>query len=114
MATGSDQTLGLGSLRLSTPKEFSGKSEDWDDFSFVMRSYMSTFDIRFGVLMKNAEKADVPITDAMLDDYDKKLTDLPDNQSTALARQLYFILISVVGPARNTIRMVPDENGFEA
>ena len=106
--------FGLGQLKLPTPKEFTGKSEDFDDFSFKIKSYMSTFDARSGYLMTQSESETTSITDDMLDNFESKLATAPAVPSTTLARQLYFVLFGLVANSITTLKSVKDNNGVEA
>ena len=111
---GAMSSFGLNTLKLPTPEKFTGGSEDWENFTFVMKAYMSTFDARFGYLMTTAETETLAITDMKLDTFDSNLATAPTVPSTALARQLYFVLISVAASTLPTLRSITDNNGVEA
>ena len=57
---------GSNTLKLPTPRCFSGKTSHWENWSYVFKSYMSTFSFRFKMLLEIAEKSAADVDDADL------------------------------------------------
>jgi len=49
--------------KLPPPKHFTGKYEDWDDFSFKFKSYIIMRDLKYKILFTSAESSEHPFND---------------------------------------------------
>ena len=66
MAQSARTNLTLGSLKFPTPSAYLGKAEDWEDWSYKFRAYMTISNSEYSELMKYAEGATTVITDELL------------------------------------------------
>ena len=66
MAQSARTNLTLGSLKFPTPSAYSGKAEDWEDWSYKFRAYMTISNSEYSALMKYAEASTTVITDDLL------------------------------------------------
>ena len=48
----------LQGLRFPAPKAFLGKEEEWDTFQYKFRAYLTLADVRFKVILQQAESSD--------------------------------------------------------
>ena len=105
MAAREDEDL----LRLQKPQSFSGKEEDWTEWSFVMRSYLAIQSAEVGLLMGAAENPAEP--DVSMDAIRARM----GATGLAAARKLFHLLVmSVKGPALAVLRSNRDQNGATA
>ena len=51
------ETAGFTTLRLQAPPTFGGRHEDWEEWSFKMKAYLSVQDSELGALIRGAERA---------------------------------------------------------
>ena len=89
------------------PHSFSGKDEEWPDWSFVMRSYLSLIDAELAEVLEKAETITSVIT----------LADLEQARPAVVVhvRHAYYQLaMTCKGPALGIIRAVERNNGVEA
>ena len=56
----------LGSLKLPLPQKFSGKYEDWEDWSWTFMTYMSMLEPNLAAHMESVKDMPVEVTDADL------------------------------------------------
>ena len=104
-----------GPLRFKAPESYSGKQEDFLEFSFKFKAYLNLSDKDFGNYMAQAEHATTTIRD-----HDYVLADgTPDQNALKLSRELFNALVcSTSGQAATMLRQLSETeengNGFEA
>ena len=88
------------------PTTFSGKDEDWNDWSFVMRAYLSVIGDDVASLLERVETVKEQVTVAQLE------ANRPG--CTNAVRQVYFQLaMTCRGPALAVVKGVERNNGIE-
>ena len=103
--TMSGSMMGGFGLRFNPPKNFNGKEEEFDPFSYRLKAYLAMFNAKFKKLMVDAQEQDDPVDFDILHE-DEKI----------LAAQLHNMLINLCdGPAARIVRRNDDasDNGFE-
>ena len=92
--------------KLGKPLIYSGKEDEWNEWSFVMRSYVSLLSVHVPALLAGAEDATSP--DISMTRIRATLTD----DGVAAAKKLFHVLVkNVRGPALAVIRGITDMNG---
>ena len=92
--------------KLGRPPIYSGKEDEWNEWSFVMRSYVSLLSIQIAALLAEAEDPTSP--DMSMSRIRTILTD----EGVAAAQKLFHVLVmNVRGPALAVIRGITDMNG---
>ena len=113
MATiGDRNTLG-GCARLPLPEKFSGKMDDWEDWSYSVKNYVALFKTDILEVMERSERSERPITEQ---DVVGMMTD-PDDVQRLLefTRQLPYLLTQLTtDSARLIVRGNMSQNGFES
>ena len=66
MASFGDTGIG-GTARLPLPDKFDGKMENWEDWSWQVKAYVSLFKVEALRVLEDAELASSPITDDALE-----------------------------------------------
>ena len=112
MAQSARAHLTLGSLKFPTPSAYSGKAEEWEDWSYKCRAYMTISNSEYSELMKYAEGATTVITDELLGvpleggEIDRRRVDL--------GHILHYTLVQLTSASAATVvRQVESMNGFE-
>ena len=97
----------VGLPRLSrVDGSYSGKEDEWNEWSFVMRSYVSLLSVHVPALLAGAEDATSP--DMSMTRIRATLTD----DGVAAAKKLFHVLVmNARGPALAVIRGITDMNG---
>ena len=92
MASFGDTGIG-GSARLPLPDKFDGKMENWQDWSWQVKAYVSLFKVEALRVLEDAELASSPITDSAL----------------------HYLLTQITSEsARLVVRRNTELNGFES
>ena len=101
MAATDDELQKMGRLPI-----YSGKEDEWNKWSFVMRSYVSLLSIQITAFLAEAEDPTSP--DMSMSRIRTILTD----EGVAAAQKLFHVLVmNVRGPALAVIRGITDMNG---
>ena len=61
-----------GSIKTPLPKNFSGKYEDWDDWSWTFKTYLHMMEPALAPLLDKIEDMPLPVTDV-----DSRVADNP-------------------------------------
>ena len=111
MALGQDEDF-AGKLRLPMPGKFTGKPEDWEDWSWDFRTYLSMFLPDSTTIMDRIEaNADTPIEDAHLNVAGNQ--DATDRRIQN-SRRLHYLLANLCSDsARLVVRQNIGCNGYE-
>ena len=114
MASFGDTGIG-GSARLPLPDKFDGKMENWEDWSWQVKAYVSLFKVEALRVLEDAETARSPITDDILERLEVDTTELVDTELVKFSRQLHYLLTQITsGSARLVVRGNTELNGFES
>ena len=91
--------------KLDRPPIYNGKEDEWNEWSLVMRSYLSLLSIHIAALVAEAEDPTNP--DMSMSRIKTILTD-----GVAAAQKLFHVLVmNVRGPALTVIRGITEMNG---
>ena len=102
-------TLGLP---LTVPRPFSGKTEDWGDWSWRFKNYTESVDQNYAQLIALAERTNTRVA---LDDLIRRDTGEPDITILGSSRALYVLLADLVrGPAVYVLKQADSGNFVEA
>ena len=100
-----------GAFQFRSPKPFSGKREDWEDFSWQLKAYLSLIRPHFHSVMDKAEKLQEPVGDSFCQNPDGSVNETLMEMSTSL----HFILVnSCEGQAATFLKQCSEPNGFES
>ena len=110
MASFGDTGIG-GSARLPLPDKFDGKMENWEDWSWQVKAYVSLFKEEALRVLEDAELASSPITDSALERLEADTTELVDTELVKFSRQLTQITSE---SARLVVQGNTELNGFES
>ena len=92
--------------KLGKPPIYSGEVDEWNEWSFVMRNYVSLVSVHVPALLAGAENATSP---------DKSMTriraTLTDGGFAATKKLFHVLVMNVRGPALAVIRGIADMNG---
>ena len=111
MAQSARTNLTLGSLKFPTPSAYSGKAEDWEDWSYKFRAYMTISNSEYSALMKYAEASTTVITDDLLLVEEEGAV---DRRRVDLGHILHYTLVQLTNASAATVvRQVESMNGFE-
>ena len=114
MASFGDTGIG-GSARLPLPDKFDGKMENWEDWSWQVKAYVSLFKVEALRVLEDAELASAPITDDALERLEADTTELVDTELVKFSRQLHYLLTQITSEsARLVVRGNTELNGFES
>ena len=114
MASFGDTGIG-GSARLPLPDKFDGKMENWEDWSWQVKAYVSLFKVEALRVLEDAELASSPITDSALERLEADTTELVDTELVKFSRQLHYLLTQITSEsARLVVRGNTELNGFES
>ena len=114
MASLGDTGIG-GSARLPLPDKFDGKMENWEDWSWQVKAYVSLFKVEALRVLEDAELARSPITDDALERLEADTTELVDTELVKFSRQLHYLLTQITSEsARLVVRGNTELNGFES
>ena len=114
MASFGDTGIG-GSARLPLPDKFDGKMENWKDWSWQVKAYVSLFKVEALRVLEDAELASSPITDSALERLEADTTELVDTELVKFSRQLHYLLTQITSEsARLVVRGNTELNGFES
>ena len=92
--------------KLGRPPNYNGKEDEWDEWSFVMRGYVSLLSVHMPALLAGAEDTTSP--DMSMARIRATLTE----GGAAAAQKLFHVLVmNVRGPALAVIRGITDMNG---
>ena len=92
------------------PEHFSGGVEQWEDWSWNFKNYISVHSLDAAQTLTRVESIDVEITDALLQDPDADVT----AQRINFSRKLHYMLALITkGSARLVVRQLSTNNGYE-
>jgi hypothetical protein len=102
--------MAAGSFKVPMPKPFSGKAEDWDDFSFKFKAYMVMKKADYVTIFTGAEMS----TDVITDQHFIIEGDLKEDL-VKLSRELQYMLIHLCeGSSTNLLRQTENSHGAES
>ena len=91
-------------LRFAKPPPFDGHEEQWAEWSFQMRAFLSLDNEAVHTLLTAAEQQDAPIDVNGL---------TPENR--LIARRIFYIMtMTLRGAPLGLLKSMPDQNGLEA
>ena len=93
--------------KLGKPPIYSGKEDEWNEWSFVMKSYMSLLSTHVPALLTGAEN---PVTSPDMSIATIRAT-LTEDGVTAAKKLFHVLVMNVRGPALAVIRGITDMNG---
>ena len=93
-------------LRLSRPPSFTGKEEDWTEWSFVMRSYLTVQADEMAALIEAAEATAEP--DVSMAAIERTLG---AGGRQAARKMFHMLVMTVKGPALGVLRGNLQQNG---
>ena len=91
MASFGDTGIGRN-VGLPLPDEFSGEMEQWQDWSWQVKAYVSVFEVEALRVLVNAEVADASITDDALKCLKASHSELRDTELVEFSRHLHRLL----------------------
>ena len=105
----------LGSLRFNPPKEYDGTIDDFPDFSFKLKAYLSLVDHMYPHYMNFAEASETPLHDGLYVDANQQ----PNHAALNCSRVLFNTLTMLCTHSALTVVKQLGEaelnmNGFEA
>ena len=107
--TGIERNVGL-----PLPDEFNGKMEQWQEWSWQVKAYVSLFEVEALRVLVNAEVADASITDDALKCLKASDSELGDTELVEFSRHLHRLLSRITsGSAQLVVRRDVELNGFE-
>ena len=99
-----------GGFKVPMPRPFSGKAEDWDDFSFKFKAYMAMKNAEYVTIFTRAEKS----TDVITDQHFVIEGDLNEDL-VKLSRDLQYMLIHLrEGSSTSVLRQTDNSHGAES
>jgi hypothetical protein len=119
MATAATGTTTLGQLKIPQPENFQGKTNEWEEWHVLFKSFLATVNTRYKTLMDWAESMVEHIVDSDLKDYEELLPEgpIPDPQLTAvqLSRNLHHMLMGFTASPGPRVLVLQNDtaNGFE-
>ena len=93
--------------KLGKPPIYSGKEDEWNEWSFVMKSYVSLLSTHVPALLTGAEN---PATSPDMSIATIRAT-LTEDGVTAAKKLFHVLVMNVRGPALAVIRGITDMNG---
>ena len=113
MASFGDTGVGRN-VGLPLPDEFDGKMEQWQEWRWQVRAYVSLFEVEALRVLVNAEVADASITDDALKCLKASDSELEDTELVEFSRHLHRLLTRITsGSAQLVVRRNVELNGFE-
>ena len=113
MASFGDTGIGRN-VGLPLPDEFNGKMEQWQEWSWQVKAYVSLFEVEALRVLVNAEVADASITDDALKCLKASDSELGDTEIVEFSRHLHRLLTRITsGSAQLVVRRNVELNGFE-
>ena len=113
MASPADTDLGRN-VGLLLPDEFNGKLEQWQEWSWQVKSYVSLFEVEALRVLVNAEVASASVTDDALKCLKASDSELGDTELVEFSRHLHRLLTRITsGSAQLVVRRNVELNGFE-
>ena len=98
-------------FQFAPPSKFSGKREDFEEFSITLKAYLNLIDGTFGSTMLQAEQTENEINDDFFRNPDGSFKD----KLVQMATSLQFLLVTLcTGSASAFIRRDMSPNGFES
>ena len=77
----------LGAMKLPLPKHFSGKYEDWEDWSWTFKTYMNMMEPTLAPYMDKVQEMPLEITD---EDLVEKDNDILSKARITFSRKLHY------------------------
>ena len=93
--------------KLGKPPIYSGKEDEWNEWSFVMKSYVSLLSTHVPALLTGAEN---PVASPDMSIATIRAT-LTEDGVTAAKKLFHVLVMNVRGPALAVIRGITDMNG---
>jgi len=105
------QQVGLaGPLQFQSPPTFNGKREEFEEFAFKLRAYMSLINPRYNKIMSELTERTEPVEEA---EFFSQAGEI-NAEMYQMAVQLHWILITLLsGSASTFLRRETSTNGFE-
>ena len=120
MALASDDDSFAGKLRLPLPPTFSGKSYEWEEWSWIFKAYLSIFDAQVAAFLEAHEADPLEISDedlnvSVIDDQGVISVDRAAARScVTFSRKLHYLFVNLItDAARLVIRQNYESNDFE-
>ena len=100
-----------GSMKLPLPSKFSGRYEDWEDWSWTFKTYMNMMEPTLAPYMEQVQSMPLEITD---DDLVEKDNEALTKSRITFSRKLhYFLALITEDAAKLVVRQNTAGNGFE-
>ena len=115
----SSTTTGAGGISFTSslpfqfapPSKFSGKREDFEEFSITLKAYLNLIDGTFGGTMLQAEEMESDITDDFFKNPDGSFKE----KTVQMATSIQFLLVTLYTVSASAfIRRDMSPNGFES
>ena len=91
-------------LRLGRPPHFEGREEEWTDWTFQAKAFLSLVGDSVGQDLENAALLTVPVN----------MADMTETRQTHSRKVFYMLTMLLKGPPLSLLRQVPDSNGYDA
>ena len=100
-----------GTMKLPLPPKFSGRYEDWEDWSWTFKTYMNMMEPTLAPYMEQIQDMPLELTD---DDLVEKGNDALTKARISFSRKLhYFLALITEDAAKLVVRQNTSTNGFE-
>ena len=100
-----------GSMKLPLPAKFSGKYEDWEDWSWTFKTYMNMMEPSLAPYMDKVQDMPLEVTD---EDLIEEGNDTLTRSRITFSRKLhYFLALITEDAAKLVVRQNSTGNGFE-
>ena len=116
MASKGTSRSSAGTKPFAPPRGFDGRIEDWEDFSYKLKAYLSLQEPDFGDCMDKIETSADPVVDedkffwTRLEDG----SNIVSERTMGMSRTLQYTLIMLCsGPALTIVKTAHTQNGFE-
>ena len=100
-----------GSMKLPLPSKFSGRYEDWEDWSWTFKTYMNMMEPTLAPYMEQVQDMPLEITDSDLAEKDNE--QLTKARITFSRKLHYFLALITEDAAKLVVRQNTAGNGFE-
>ena len=100
-----------GNIKIPLPRPFSGKYEDWEDWSWTFKTYLHMMEPVLAPYVDKAEDLPLEIADA---DLAEEGNEQLSRQKLAFSRKLHYLLALIAKDgAKLIVKQNTNSNGFE-